>query len=67
MRTSLVAHTRRPVVRALLLGLAVSVGITLLSRGGYYAGWEGRAVDTFLFLRERVPSPAVRRPNCRPW
>ena len=55
----LTAYTRRPVVRALLLGLAVSVGITLLSHTGYYGGWERRAVDTFLFLRERVPSPAI--------
>jgi len=41
--------THRPVMRALLLGLAVSVGITLLSRVGYYAGWERWAVDSFLF------------------
>jgi adenylate cyclase len=53
------AYTRRPVIRALLLGLAVSVAITVLSHVGYYGGWERWAIDTFLFFRERVPSPAV--------
>src|SRR6266852_9484454 len=53
------AYARQPVVRALLLGFAVSVAITLLSRSGYYAGWERWAVDQFLSFRDRVPSPAV--------
>jgi adenylate cyclase len=52
-------YTRRPVVRALLLGLGVSVAITVLSHTGYYAGWERWAVDQFLFFRERIPSSAV--------
>jgi adenylate cyclase len=53
------ARASKPVTRALLLGLAVSVVITVLSRIGVYAGWEARAIDAFLFFRERVPSPAV--------
>jgi adenylate cyclase len=50
--------TRR-VVRALLLGVGVSVAVTLVSRAGLLAGWETRAVDAFLFVRERVPSPDI--------
>jgi adenylate cyclase len=53
------ARASKPVVRALLLGLAVSVSVTVLSRIGFYAGWEAHAIDKFLFFRERVPSPAV--------
>ncbi|HMH50864.1 MAG TPA: adenylate/guanylate cyclase domain-containing protein [Candidatus Acidoferrum sp.] len=53
------ARASKPVARALLLGLAVSIGITVLSRLGVYAGWEARAIDAFLFFRERVPAPAV--------
>jgi adenylate cyclase len=55
----LAARANTPVVRALLLGLAVSVVVTVLSRVGYYAGWEARAVDKFLFFRERIASPAL--------
>jgi adenylate cyclase len=55
----LAAYTHRPVARALLLGLAVSVGITLLSYLGFYGGWERSAIDAFLLVRERRPSPAV--------
>lgn len=53
------ARATRRAGEALLLGLAVSVAITALSRVGAFAGWEARAIDTFLFFRERTPSPAV--------
>ena len=43
--------------RALLLGLAVSLGVSALSRVGALAGWETRAVDTFLALRDRGSAP----------
>jgi CHASE2 domain-containing sensor protein len=56
---ALAACANTPVVRALLLGLAISVAVTTLSRVGYYAGWEACAVDKFLFFRERIPSPAI--------
>ena len=49
----------RRVAQALLLGVAVSVGVTALSRVGVLAGWETRAVDAFLFLRDRVPAPEI--------
>ena len=39
----------RRVVNALLLGVAVSVGVTALSRVGVLSGWETRAVDAFLY------------------
>ncbi|MBI3031471.1 MAG: CHASE2 domain-containing protein [Candidatus Rokubacteria bacterium] len=45
--------------QALLLGVAVSVGVTALSRIGVLSGWETRAVDAFLFLRDRVPAPEI--------
>src|SRR5262249_11138496 len=47
------------VLRALLVGIAVSVTVTGLSRVGVLAGWETRAVDTFLFLRDPVRTPAI--------
>lgn len=47
------------VVRALLLGVAASVAVTALSRVGVLSGWETRAVDAFVFLRERVPAPEI--------
>jgi adenylate cyclase len=43
----------------MLVGLLVSVAVTALSRTGVLSGWETRAVDTFLFLRERVPAPEI--------
>lgn len=49
----------RRVLRALLVGLLVSIAVTALSRTGLLAGWETRAVDTFLFLRDRVPAPEI--------
>jgi adenylate cyclase len=49
----------RRVSRALLVGIAVSVAVTLLSRVGVFAGWETRAVDAFLFLRDPVRAPAI--------
>jgi len=53
------AFAPRRVLRALALGIAVSIGVTLLSGMGVFAGWEARAVDTFLFLRERRPDPGI--------
>ena len=47
------------VLRAMLVGLLVSVAVTALSRTGVLAGWETRAVDAFLLLRERVPAPEI--------
>ena len=49
----------RRVLRALLIGIAVSVAVTALSRIGVLAGWETRAVDTFLFLRDPVRAPGL--------
>jgi adenylate cyclase len=49
----------RRVLRALLLGVAVSLAVTGLSRVGVLAGWETRAVDAFLFLRDRIPAPGI--------
>lgn len=46
-------------MKALLLGVAVSVGVTLLSQIGVLAGWQTRVVDAFLFLRERQPEPEI--------
>jgi adenylate cyclase len=51
--------SRARVLRAMLVGLLVSVAVTALSRTGVLSGWETRAVDTFLFLRERVPAPEI--------
>jgi len=45
--------------RALILGVTVGAAVTLLSRVGFLAGWEARAVDFFLFWRGRVPSPQI--------
>jgi len=47
------------VLRAMLVGLLVSVAVTAFSRTGVLAGWETRAVDTFLFLRDRVAAPEI--------
>jgi adenylate cyclase len=49
----------RRVLRALALGIGVSVAVTLLSQIGVLAGWETRTVDTFLFLRARQPEPGI--------
>ncbi len=49
----------RRVLRALGLGIGVSLAVTLLSRIGVLSGWETRAVDAFLFLRERQPEPEI--------
>ena len=53
------APSRRRVVRALLLGVGVSVIVTLASRVGVFQGWETRAVDAFLFFRDQVPAPEI--------
>ncbi|HYE92069.1 MAG TPA: adenylate/guanylate cyclase domain-containing protein [Terriglobales bacterium] len=45
--------------RALLLGLLVSVAVTGVSRLGALSGWETRAIDLFLFFRDRVPTPEI--------
>jgi adenylate cyclase len=47
------------VLRAMLVGLLVSLAVTALSRTGVLAGWETRAVDAFLVLRDRVPAPEI--------
>ena len=47
------------VMRTLLVGLAVSASVTALSSVGVLAGWETRAVDAFLFFRDRVRSPEI--------
>lgn len=44
---------------ALVLGVAVSVGVTVASRVGALAGWEARVVDAFQFLRGRAPTPGI--------
>lgn len=49
----------RRVIRALALGVLVSVSVTALSHVGVLAGWETRAVDAFLFFRDREPSPDI--------
>ncbi len=46
-------------VRALLLGIGVSLAVTVLSRIGVLSGWETRAVDAFVFFRDRVSVPEV--------
>src|SRR5258706_4984290 len=48
-----------PVVPALVLGMALSAGVVALSWIGAFAGWETRAVDVFLFLRDPVPAPGI--------
>jgi adenylate cyclase len=47
------------VAKALLLGVAISLIVTGVSHVGVLAGWETRAVDTFLFFRDRVPAPEI--------
>lgn len=53
------SRARGRVLRAMLVGLLVSIAVTGLSRTGVLAGWETRAVDAFLFLRDRVPAPEI--------
>ena len=48
-----------PLARSLLLGVAVSIAVTVVSRFGGLAGWETRAIDAFLFFRDRVPTPEI--------
>ena len=43
----------------MLVGLLLSVAVTAFSRTGVLAGWETRAVDAFLFLRDRVAAPEI--------
>src|SRR5256712_10188427 len=50
---------KRRVVYALLLGLGVSVFVTVSSRLGSLGGWETSVVDTFLYFRPRAPSPDI--------
>src|SRR5439155_6174865 len=54
---SMTPRSTRRIARALLLGVAVSLAVTGASQIGALAGWETRAVDTFLFFRDRVPAP----------
>jgi len=58
-RTHWSSAGRKRVLHALLLGMAVSVAVTALSRVGAFSGWETRVVDAFLFLRDRVPTPEI--------
>jgi len=57
--TSRRGASARRVARAVALGILVSALVTLLSRIGVFAGWEARAVDTFVFLRERRAGPEI--------
>jgi adenylate cyclase len=51
---------RSPALRALALGIAVSLAVALLSRVGVFQGWETWAVDQFLFWRDSGrSSPAI--------
>ena len=54
-----ITPSRRRVLHALLLGIGISVAVTAASRVGALAGWETRMVDTFLFFRDRLPSPDI--------
>jgi adenylate cyclase len=47
------------VARALAVGVLISIAVTAVSRSGALAGWETRAVDAFLFLRDRQPAPEI--------
>ena len=47
------------VVPALVLGMVLSAGVVALSWIGAFAGWETRAVDVFMFLRDPVPAPGI--------
>ncbi len=49
----------RRIAKALLLGVAVSIAVTGASQLGALSGWETRAVDVFLFFRDRVPAPEI--------
>jgi adenylate cyclase len=49
----------RRVVHALALGVVVSAGVAALSQIGALAGWETRAIDAFLFFRDRVAVPDI--------
>jgi adenylate cyclase len=50
---------RGRLLRAIAIGLVVSAAVTGLSRLGLFAGWEARAVDAFVFLREQEPAPDI--------
>jgi adenylate cyclase len=54
-----ITPSRRRVLRALLLGIGISLAVTIASRVGALSGWETRIVDAFLFFRDRVPSPDI--------
>ncbi|MBI4628807.1 MAG: hypothetical protein HY729_08865, partial [Candidatus Rokubacteria bacterium] len=45
--------------RGLAVGVLISIAVTAVSRSGALAGWETRAVDAFLFLRDRQPAPEI--------
>jgi adenylate cyclase len=59
VRPKPVSRSTRRVAKALLLGIAVSLAVTGASQVGALAGWETRAVDMFLFFRDRVPAPEI--------
>jgi len=53
------ARPSRRIGKALLVGIGVSVVVTAATQVGVLSGWETRAVDLFLFFRERVAVPEV--------
>ena len=53
---------RRPARRlagALLVGIGVSLVVTAAAHVGALSGWETRALDLFLFFRDRVAVPEI--------
>jgi adenylate cyclase len=59
IRPKPMAQSTRRVGKALLLGVGVSLAVTGASQVGVLAGWETRAVDAFLFFRDRQPAPEI--------
>jgi adenylate cyclase len=57
--TRRLSPAQRRIFYALLLGLGASVFVTVSSRHGALEGWETRVIDTFLFFRQRTPSPDI--------
>jgi len=53
------ARPARRILTALLVGVGVSVVVTAAAHVGALSGWETRAVDLFLFFRERVAVPEI--------
>ncbi len=51
--------SRKRVVRALLVGIALSLAVTALSRVNAIAGWEKRLVDSFVYVWTSAPAPEI--------